>query len=428
MILYDLDAEEAVLGSVLLDPDAFRSLAFLSSGDFYRDRNRWVFTAFVEIDHRHEPVNQVSVAHELTRQGRLDAMGGSDYLSHLVLNCATSVHAEHYGRIVKRLSTYRALLKAGEDIQRLASQNPPDEVETVSKAHDIISTVEVAQKTGFSPVGDIVEDVFTDVDRQLENGFERGLMTGFTKLDDTLRGFAPGDLVVIAARPGVGKSWKMTALAKNIARRGEGVGIISLEMTKKELVKRIVFSDAGVNEAQLGRKIRENLITIQEKQDARLRISDSIYKVKDLPIYISDKPKQTTADIRHQAMKMAGIKILFIDHLQLVADRGDNEIIRIGRITQELKNLAKELSIPVVMLCQLSRQAEGVEPKLDHLRWSGDIEQNADTVLGLYRPFLHNEQANEHDMKVICLKYRHGPSIWSVHLYWDDGRLSDWKD
>jgi replicative DNA helicase len=435
---HDLQAEEAVVGSILLNPDALLKVTpLLRPEDFYGGKARAVYEACLALAQRGEAINQVSVAHELARAGRLEEMGGNAYLATVIANTPTSVHAEHYARIVARLATYRALIKVGLDIAALGYEAPPDPEAALSRAEDLLFRVRAGRPwRGFLHIREVL-------DRFLEEGVAMAtpqaleptpgpLATGFSDLDSLLGGLQRSDLIIVAARPSLGKS----ALALNIALHnaqhlGATVAIFSLEMSADQVALRLLATEAGVD----GHRLRLRLYTEAEEK----RILDAIGRLSDLSLYIDDTPQLTVRDIWAKAKRLhleRGLGLVVVDYLQLVqaADgRSENRVQEISQISRSLKALARDLNIPVIAVSQMSRAVEvrpSHRPQLSDLRESGSIEQDADVVLFIYREDLYVteeewERRNpgtpypRNIAEVIVAKHRHGP-IGSVHLYFND--------
>lgn len=435
---HDLQAEEAVVGSLLLDPDALTKVApLLRPEDFYGGKTRAIYEACLALAGRGEAINQVTVANELGRTGRLEEIGGNGYLAFVIASTPTSVHAEYYARIVARLATYRALIKAGLDIAGLGYEAPPDTEAALSRAEDLLFRIRTGRPLrGMLHLREVL-------DRFLEEGtslatpraLERAtapLATGYTDLDQLLGGLQRSDLIILAARPSLGKS----ALALNIALHnaknlGAIVAIFSLEMSADQVALRLLASEASVD----GHRLRLRLYTEAEER----RILDAIGRLSDLPIYIDDTPQPTVRDIWAKAKRLQverGIDLAIVDYLQLAQasnGRSENRVQEISEISRALKALARDLNIPVIAVSQLSRAVEvrpSHRPQLSDLRESGSIEQDADVVLFIYREdvYVTEEEWERRNPgtpyprnigEVIVAKHRHGP-VGSVHLYFND--------
>jgi replicative DNA helicase len=403
---HDIDAEEAAIGSLLIDGSAAVKVEpIIQPQDFYSERNRWIYEACIGLYQRSESINQITVAQELARQEKLENCGGAAFLSHLISVCPTSLDIEFYARIVFRLSMMRKLIAASDQIAGIGYQADPNVDASLDKSEDIL----YALRHGRSPRDFIhirqILDKYFEAEPPQEEGAARPeemlhVPSGFIGLDDFLGGFQRSDLVVVAGRPSMGK----TSLALNIARNAAVehnacVAMFSLEMSRDSLVERLVASEALVNT----RKIRLNMETPDEEK----RILDAIGILSEAPIYIDDSPQIRVSEMRSKAKRLHfehKINLIIIDHLGLIQGdmRIENRVQEISYITRSLKVLAREMELPVIVVSQLSRAAEwraSHKPQLSDLRDSGSIEQDADVVLFIYRDeYYYDEEswAKEH--------------------------------
>jgi replicative DNA helicase len=425
---HDIDAEEATLGSLLIDGAAINKIEYLiQPQDFYSERNHWVYESCRDLYQRNDAINQITVGQELARQDKLEKCGGAAYLSHLISVCPTSLEIEYYARIVYRLSMMRKLIYASDQIANIGYAANPDVEASMDKSEDIL----YALRHGKSPrdfvhIRQILDKYFEEQASQDDDSLKPSEMThvpsGFVALDDYLGGFQRSDLVVVAGRPSMGK----TSLALNIARNAAiehnaCVAMFSLEMSRESLVERLVSSEAYVN----SRKIRVNSGTQEEQK----RIMDAIGILSEAPIYIDDSPQLRVIEMRSKAKRLhfeRNINLIIIDHLGLIQgdSRIDNRVQEISYITRSLKVMARELNIPVMVVSQLSRASEwraSHKPQLSDLRDSGSIEQDADVVLFIYRDEYYYDEdtwAKEHPNEeypagladVIIAKHRNGPT------------------
>ncbi|MFC2020011.1 replicative DNA helicase [Chloroflexota bacterium] len=423
---HDIDAEEAVIGSLLIDGTAIYKIAtLLQDIDFYSERNRWIYGACVALYQRGEAINQITVAQELARRDRLETCGGAAYLSHLISICPTSLDIEHYAQIVYRLSVMRNLIAAAEKIAAIGYTADPDIDVSLNRADDVLYKVRHGQSTrDFIHIRQVLDRYF---EAAAPAGEEEGEklsqpLTGFTGLDDFLGGFQRSDLIIVAGRPSMGK----TSLALNIARnmaveQRACVALFSVEMARESLVLRLLSNESGVNL----RKVRFGHHTEEEER----RIIDATGVLSEAPIYIDDSPQLRVAEMRSKARRLYqehGADLIIVDHLGLMqADvRGENRVQEISYISRSLKALARELEVPVLAVSQLSRASEwraAHRPQLSDLRDSGSIEQDADVVLFIYRDEYYYK--TEEDWKkehldreyprgiaeVIVAKHRNGP-------------------
>jgi replicative DNA helicase len=396
---HDIDAEEATLGSLLIDGQAINKIEYLlQPADFYSERNRWIYEACGGIYQRSESINQITVAQELARQDKLDGIGGAAFLSHLISVCPTSLDIEHYARIVYRLSIMRKLITASEQISAIGYQAGPDVDGSLDKSEDILYNLRHGRSPrDFQHIRQILDKYFEAEAPQAEGPLKPSEMlhvpSGFTGLDDFLGGFHRSDLVVVAGRPSMGK----TSLALNIARNAAVehnacIAMFSLEMSRESIVERLVSGEARVN----SRKIRFG----NETQDEEKRILDAIGILSEAPIYIDDSPQIRVIEMRSKAKRLnyqRPINMIIIDHLGLISGdaRIDNRVQEISYITRSLKVMARELNIPVLVVSQLSRASEmrpSHKPQLSDLRDSGSIEQDADVVLFVYREEYYTDE------------------------------------
>ncbi|HEX7475731.1 MAG TPA: replicative DNA helicase [Dehalococcoidales bacterium] len=425
---HDIDAEEAALGSLLIDGVAINKIETLVQPlDFYSERNRWIFEACLGLYQRSEAINQITVAQELARQDKLENTGGPAFLSHLVSVVPTSLDIEFYAKIVYRLSMMRKLIGAADQIASIGYQASPDIDTSLDKSEDIL----YALRHGKSPrdfvhIRQILDKYFEPEAPQADGELKPSEMTyvpsGFLGVDDLLGGFQRSDMIVIAGRPSMGK----TSLALNIARNAAVehnacVAMFSLEMSRESLVERLVASEAVVN----SRKIRIGNETPEEEK----RVLDAIGILSEAPIYIDDSPQIRVIEMRSKAKRLHfehNVNLIIIDHLGLISGdmRVDNRVQEISYITRSLKVLAREMNIPVIVVSQLSRASEwraSHKPQLSDLRDSGSIEQDADVVLFVYRDeyyFDEESWAKEHPNEeypsgladIIVAKHRNGPT------------------
>jgi len=422
-----IEAEEALLGSLLIDPDAILKVAtFLTRDDFFDEANAAVYEACASLYRRGEPINQISVAHELRRSGLDDERVGAHYLSHLIGTVPTSVHAEHFGRIVERMSFMRRLITAGGRIARIGYEAGPEIEESLSQAEDALFKVRAREGTrDFVSIRDVLGDYFEQAGKTSEEG-AGGLAhvkTGFPGLDGLLGGLQRSDLIILAARPSLGK----TTLALDIARRAAVsqkacVALFSLEMSADPVVQRMLAAQADVDfwQVRLGK-------FFEHEERKRMDASGTL---SDRQIYIADTPQVGTMSIRSKARRLDfehRLDLVIIDYLQLIEGEGRKEtrVQELSQITRALKLLARELDVPVIAVSQLSRAVEWRTthvPQLADLRESGTIEQDADIVLFIYREdkYVSEEEWNRlHDIMgepypkgiadIIVAKHRNGP-------------------
>lgn len=423
---HDIEAEEAVIGSLIIDPDAiFKIATFLVPEDFFDETNQVIYQACLSVHQRNEVVNQITVAHELMRQNRLEQIGGAAYLSHLLSITPTPLYVEHYARIVSNAAAMRRLIVAAGQIAAIGYAAGADVESTLNKAIDILFQVgSKGAPTNLILVRDILSKYFEEVGQPPLGGKQiPHILTGFAGLDGLLGGLQRSDLVILAARPAVGK----TSLALNIARNAAieqkaCVALFSLEMSRDTIVQRFLSSEARVD----SKDVRLGHFTEREER----RIMDASGVLSEAPIYIDDSSQQRVVDIGSKARRLhreRNIDLIVIDYLQLMRGDGKNEprVQEIGNITRSLKGLARELNVPVLTVSQLSRAVEwraSHKPQLFDLRESGSIEQDADVVFFIHRESMYCEEEEwyrTHDVEkepyprneadILVEKHRNGP-------------------
>jgi replicative DNA helicase len=424
----DNDAEEAVIGSLLIDGTAiFQIAGFLQPADFYFEQNQWLYEACMALYQRDEAINQITLAQELSRKGRLEACGGAARLSYLISVCPTSLDVEHYARIVYRLSVMRQMITAGDRIATIGYEAGPDVEDSLAKAEGILFKLRRGQGTGdLTHIRQVLDKYFEVTPPTSEERPERlpYVLSSFAGLDEFLGGFQRSDLVIIAGRPSMGK----TSLALNIARNAAVehracVALFSVEMARDSLVLRLLSSESGVN----SRKVRFG----EHTEDEERRVMEATGVLSTADIYVDDTPLLRMAEMRSKALRLnyeRGIDMVIIDYLQLMQGegvRGENRVQEITYISRSLKALARELNAPVLAVSQLSRAVEwraSHEPQLSDLRESGSIEQDADVVLFIYRDEYYYKSEEEwiaahpdreyprEEADVIIAKHRNGPT------------------
>ena len=429
---HDIDAEESVIGSLLIDGDSISSVtSVLGPSDFYSEKNRWCYDAVSALVARGEAINQVTVAHELSLHDRLEGVGGPVYLGHLVSTVPTSVHIEHYARIVHRTSVMRQIIRAGSDIATVGYEGGPDADAALSKAEELLFRVRSGRTSReFTHLRQIL-DTFLEESAALHGPDATHLApitTGFGDIDKLLGGgLQRSDMVVLAARPSLGKSTLAFNIARHAAEHGSLVGIFSLEMSRENIAMRMLSSEADVDSYRL----RLGLLSDAEER----RLLDAIGALSDLPIYVDDTPIQTIVEMRGKARRLQaerGLDLLIVDYLQLISGAGriDNRAQEMGEISRSLKGLARDLDVPILACSQLSRAIEQRpthRPLLSDLRESGSIEQDADVVAFIYREDVYTtrdewEKRNptrdypQNIVELIFAKHRNGP-LGTVPLY-----------
>ena len=420
---HDVEAEQAVLGSMLTDKDAVISaIEVLKEDDFYRTDNKSIYEAIMNLYNRAEPIDIITVKAELESLGKFEQVGGLEYLASLPDKVPTTANAMKYIKIVEEKSTLRNLIKTANEIIELG-YDPTEDVSDIMEGAEknIFNIMQNNDKKSYSPIKDILVDSFT----QLEELYNRkqhitGVPSGFTELDYKTAGFHGSDLVLIAARPAMGKSAFALNIATNAAVRGNvPVVIFSLEMSKEQMVNRILCSEAMVD----SNKVRTGKL----EEDDWTKLAGSIGPLSDAEIYIDDTPGISVMEIRAKCRKLKlekNIGMVVIDYLQLVQGsnkRNGSREQEISEISRSLKILAKELNVPVIALSQLSRAVEqrpDHRPMLSDLRESGAIEQDADIVIFLYRDDYYNKDSEKKDIAEVIIAKHRGGSLGTVELLW----------
>ena len=420
---HDIEAEQAIIGSMLTDKDAvIAAIEILREQDFYREDNRIIYSAILNLYNRSEPIDIITLKAELKSMGKLEAVGGLEYIVQLPDRVPTTSNVEQYIKIVEEKSMLRALIKTADELITLG-YDPTQEVEQVIDTAEkkIFEVMQKKNQKGYSSMKDILIDTFTQLE-QLYNQKEMitGVPTGFADLDYRTSGLHNSDLILVAARPAMGKSAFALNIATHAAVRGKvPVAIFSLEMSKEQMANRILCSEAMVDSA----KVRTGKIDDEEWG----KLAAASGELSEAGIYIDDTPGISVMEIRAKCRKMKlekNIGLVVIDYLQLVQGsnrKGGSREQEIAEISRSLKILAKEINVPVIALSQLSRAPEqrvDHRPMLSDLRESGAIEQDADIVMFLYRDDYYNPDSEKKNIaEVIMAKHRAG-STGTVELLW----------
>ncbi len=420
---FSQEAEEAVIGAVLLNPAVFIQLAsFLRADDFFLVRHRYIWEAFLRLNERNEPFDYVVVSEELENSRHLADIGGHAYLIQLANSTPSAFNAEIYARLVERAAVRRRLMEVADAIRVLATDEQRTLDNVISDAEAKLFAVTDSQiKRSFTPMWEALSDYYDRMERLLMlQGSPVGIPTGFRDLDVLLGGFQRSDLLVFAGRPGMGKTSFLLTVALNSARVGARVGIFTMEMGVEQIVQRIVAMESGINV----QKLRLGQLTPPEAN----RFTEVIGRLSELPIFIDDTPALSPLDIRTKARRLQhehGLDMIIVDYMQLMnAGKGyeNNRVQEISYISRSLKELARELNVPLISAAQLSRaveQRQDKRPVLSDLRESGSIEQDADIVMFLYRDEVYNEATEyPNQADVIISKHRNGPT-GTVSLYFE---------
>ena len=420
----DIEAGQAVIGSMLTDKDAvIAAIEVLKPEDFYREDNKTIYTAILSLYNRAEPVDIITLKSELSSMGKFDSVGGLEYLAELPEKVPTTANVDKYIKIVEEKSILRNLIKTANEIITLG-YDPTEEVENIMDGAEkkIFDIMQSKNQKGYTPIKDILVETFAQIE-QLYNQKQHitGVPTGFADLDYKTAGLHGSDLVLVAARPAMGKSAFALNIATNAAVRAKvPVAIFSLEMSKEQMVNRILCSEAMVD----SNKVRTGKL---DEQDWG-KLASALGPLSEAELYIDDTPGINVMEIRAKCRKLKlekGLGLVVIDYLQLITassgKRGGSREQEIAEISRSLKILAKEIDVPVIALSQLSRAPEqrpDHRPMLSDLRESGSIEQDADIVMFLYRDDYYNEDSEKKNVaEVIMAKHRAG-STGTVELLW----------
>lgn len=415
----NLEAERAVLGSILIDADAIHRLGpRLQPGDFFRERHGWLFAAMQHLDAQREPLDLVTITNELEKRGQLADIGGIEALTDITATTPSAAYVEHYAGIVERASTMRKLIAAAGKIAELA-YGDADAQEVIDRAEQMIFSVADRNiKRDLERLGGVMSATVDAIDARSSSDNPPGLMTGLRDLDAILGGIQGGDLVIVAARPGMGKSSLMMTMARNMARAGARSAVFSLEMSNDQLAQRLLSMETSINSRSLRMgEVSENEWAV---------VMEAANELSQTEIYIDDTPAISATEIRAKARRMAtrrGLDVIFVDYMQLMrGPKSESRHVEISQISHSLKALAKELDVPVVALSQLNRGVESrsdKRPMLSDLRESGSIEEDADVVAFIYREDYYVEDTDRQNIAdVIVAKHRHG-ATGTASLYFD---------
>ena len=421
---HDLEAEQAIIGSMLTDKDAVISaIEVLKEEDFYREDNKAIYSAILNLYNRAEPIDIITVKAELESMGKFEKVGGLEYLAELPEKVPTTANAMKYIKIVEEKSTLRRLIKTANEIIELG-YSPTEDVEDIMEGAEkkIFNIMQDKSQKSYTPIKDALVESFTKLE-ELYNRKQHitGVPSGFTELDYRTAGFHGSELILIAARPAMGKTAFALNIAANAALKGNtAVAVFSLEMSKEQLVNRILCSESMVD----SNKVRTGKL----EEDDWTKLAGTIGPLSEAEIYIDDTPGINIMEIRAKCRKLKlekNIGMVVIDYLQLIQGSGNRRSgsreQEISEISRSLKILAKELDVPVIALSQLSRAAEqrpDHRPMLSDLRESGAIEQDADIVMFLYRDDYYNQDSEKKDIAEVIIAKHRGGSTGKVKLLW----------
>jgi replicative DNA helicase len=415
MVPHNVEAEQAVLGALLIDPDAiYKVSTFLRADDFYVIKHQWMYESVTSLHGRGEAVDYVTLCDELERREQLAEIGGAAYITSLINATPTALNVEYYGRIVERTSTLRRLIGAAGEIAALAYEDTDNADEVVDRAEQILFGVSQRRiSRDLMPIREVVSEYYDRIDYLYQHKGETiGVPTGFRQIDKLLGGLQKSDLVIVAGRPGMGKTSLILSFAQNAARKyNQRVAVFSLEMSAEQLVQRLIASETGIDSQRL------RLGNLREEEwpvfiQATGALSETM-------IFIDDTPSISAMQLRTKARRLYaehGLDLIIVDYLQLMQTdrRIDNRVQEISLLSRSLKGLARELNIPVVVASQLSRAVEqrnDKHPMLSDLRESGSIEQDADVVVFIYRDEYYSPETDQPNIaEIIVSKHRNGPT------------------
>ncbi len=416
------EAEESVLGALLLDKDAVIAVAeFLRPDDFYDERKKEIFECCLGLYEERIPVDVMTVSNRLKKRKALKRVGGASYLAGLANKVPTAAHVEHYGKIVKDAATKRSIMSVASKLVEMSFDDSLMADEVLDKAEtEIFSLSQRHLARAFTPVKSALAESFDRLDELHKQGEGlRGMPTGFKDLDDSLAGMQKSNLLILASRPGVGKTSLALNIAQNLAvKHKRPVGFFSLEMSKEELVDRLLVAQADIDAWKLK--------TGKLGEDDFTKLSNAMGELAEAPLFIDDTPALSIMEMRTKARRLqveSGVDLLIVDYLQLARSRQlENRVQEVSEISQGLKNLARELKVPVLALSQLSRAVEQrggqKRPQLADLRESGSIEQDADVVMFLWK----EDEEKQENIVLDIAKHRNGP-LRTINLFFKGDRI-----
>lgn len=415
------EAETCLLGSILIDPECIRSAAsVVNPADFFIVRNQWVYAAMLDLHARSLPIDFVTLCDALDKRGQLSEIGGSPAIASLCNSVPTAIHAHAYARIIVDASVRRGLLGAASDIAQMAYDESGDTEAQKARAIRLVSDVRGGRYTA-RPIAEIGSRLYDQIvewsNDPLTDGNVRGLSTGFRSIDQMLGGLEGGLLYILAGRPGMGKSALAFQIGHNVARQYKRVAIFSLEMVAQQVLSRLVCAGARVTWESIKRG--------QVSEDKWPQLIEHIDRVCSLPLTIDDSSHMTTAGIDSTLARLGNVDLVIVDHLGLLSDDKweKNETVRLGHISWALKQIAKDYKIPVIAVCQLNREVDkrdNKRPMLADLRQSGNIEENADDVLMMYRDDYYNpESVTPNITEILPRKLRDGDTTPVAQLWFD---------
>ncbi|MBW4062096.1 replicative DNA helicase [Candidatus Saccharibacteria bacterium] len=419
----NVEAEASLLGSILIDKDAIIKIADqVTADDFYTERHALIYSAIVDLYEKREPLDLLTLSNKLREVGELEHVGGSVYLADLTGGVPTAAHVEEYAKIVSHKATLRRLIGASSAITNLGYDETTPLEDLLDKAEQTVFDVSQKNlKQNFIPINSILAESFERLNElNSTKGKLRGIPTGFRDMDKMLAGLQPSDLFILAARPSMGKTTLVMNLAHHVAaREGIPVGFFSLEVSKEQLIDQLLAIESGVDSW----KLRTGALD----DDDFPKIAEAMAQLSEAPLFIDDSATTNVMEMRTKARRLQsehGLGLVIIDYLQLISGGGRTNEGRqqeVSEISRGLKGLARELNVPVIALSQLSRAVESRDdkrPMLSDLRDSGSIEQDADVVGFIYRPWYYDKEADENITEILIRKHRNGP-IGDVELYFN---------
>jgi len=427
----NIEAEMSVLGSLMLDKNAIIKIADLvRPEDFYKDANKLVYETMLDLYEEREPIDILSLSNKLEEKKQLEKIGGASYLTEIVNAVPTASNVIHYAKVVQKKSLLRKLITAASDIVELGYEEAEDVEKVLDEAEQKLFKVSQKYvKADFVPLKTYLESAFNRIDELHKGDKElRGVPSGFADLDNVLAGFQKSDLVIIAARPSIGKTALALDIARNVAvKKKIPVGIFSLEMSSDQLVDRMLAAQGKVD----AWRMRTGHLVSNDREDDFAKLGEAMGALSEAPIFIDDAASANVMEMRTMARRLQAehnLGLIIIDYLQLMQGRStDNRVQEVSEISRSLKQLARELNIPVIALPQLNRSVESRSPqvpKLSDLRESGSIEQDADVVMFLYREDREKpDTPNKNVIQVIVAKHRNGP-LGTANLYFNDAITS----
>lgn len=424
----NIDAEMSLLGAILIDEERLADVTeIVNEKDFYDKRHATIYGAMVRLFERHKPVDLLTLTDELRKKDEFDAVGGTAYLSELTNYVPTAAHADAYAEMVSQKAIRRRLIKASSEISELGYDEDQDVQELLGRAEqELFAVSDQSLKQDLTSIESILTESFDRMEELHRNkGALRGVRTGYRDLDNMTAGLQRSDLIILAARPAMGKTTLVTNLAYNVATANkQSVLFFSLEMSKEQLVDRMLADASGVDSW--------NIRTGNLSDEDFAKLSDAMGEMAEAPIFIDDKPGLSVLEMRTKARRAAHdapLGLIIVDYLQLMQGSGKsdgNRVQEVSEISRGLKLIAREMNVPVIALSQLSRSVENRQPQIPQLadlRESGSIEQDADIVMFIYREAYYNpETERENITDLIIAKHRNGP-VGKVELYFHPERL-----